>query len=36
LLYYKNALWVQFIIPSITSRNVIRLVTIGLRMSGFL
>jgi len=36
LFYYKNALRVQFIIPSITSRDVIRLVTIGLRMFRFL
>jgi len=36
LLYYKNALSVQFIIPSITSRDVIHLVTIGLLMCGFL
>jgi len=36
LFYYKNALWVQFIIPSVTSRDVISLVTIGLRMCGFL
>jgi len=36
LFYYKNALWVQFIIPIITPRDVIRLVTIALRMCRFL
>jgi len=36
LFYYKNALWVQFIIPSFTSRDVIPLVTIGLCMCHFL
>jgi len=29
LFYYKNTLWVQLIIPSLASRDVIRLVTIG-------